>query len=488
MINKTQYKQLLPDASNLIESQRSMGYTFETALADIIDNSISSEAKSIDINFRSLIGNNTPYIAIMDDGNGMSAKELMNAMKYGSSSIFEERSQTDLGRFGLGLKMASFSQCRRLTVISKKNNEINGCQWDLDYISEKNSWLVKILNQEDIQNYSQSNYLNKIDSGTIVIWEVFDRLPENQDFNVVFDEQIEKADNHIALVFHRFISEKKIKISLNGQEVDPIDPYFILNKASQPLEEDYIGIGSNKITVKPYIVPYQNKLSQKEKYLLEKFQDLKLDQGLYIYRNKRLISWGKWFRLVRPNELSNLAKIQIDIPNSMDTKWQIDVKKSTLSIPLYLRNELKRIIAETVGKSIKVYQYRGKRVNSDDLIHVFNRIEKDKKISYQINNENPLIVQLQDSISDKDNRLLKNLLSQIEDNIPLESIRYDLASKNNIEINSKNDDESYEEIMDLLSNFNSAKEKKKFLKALEFHEAYREKRELLRKIEDEYDD
>ncbi|WP_239740899.1 ATP-binding protein [Mammaliicoccus sp. M-M45] len=131
--------ELTPYAPNLVESTRSIGYSFETALADIIDNSISNNATKVDVKYRS---NESPYIAIIDNGRGMSKNSLEQAMRYGSSNSLNERNEEDLGRFGLGLKMASLSQCRKLTVLSKQNNEYAGACWDLDYIYATKKWTL----------------------------------------------------------------------------------------------------------------------------------------------------------------------------------------------------------------------------------------------------------------------------------------------------------------------------------------------------------
>lgn len=166
-------KILIPYAPILVESTRSIGYSFEAALADIIDNSIGKGAKEINVNFR-FIGH--PYIAIIDDACGMSESELESAMRYGSQSSLDARDESDLGRFGLGLKMASLSQCRKLTVISKKDGSINAAKWDLDYIISKGDWVLIRYEEHEINKLLFVDKLNALESGTIVIWEEFDRI------------------------------------------------------------------------------------------------------------------------------------------------------------------------------------------------------------------------------------------------------------------------------------------------------------------------
>lgn len=124
-----------PTADILMMSMRAMGYSFESAVADIIDNSISAESRQVVLRFA--IDPSNLFVAICDDGHGMTSNELFDAMKYGSEQKRDGRSDTDLGRFGLGLKAASLSQCRKLTVASKKNGCVSAYIWDLDVVEEK---------------------------------------------------------------------------------------------------------------------------------------------------------------------------------------------------------------------------------------------------------------------------------------------------------------------------------------------------------------
>ena len=167
------YETLEPRADILMTAIRSIGYTFESALADIIDNSISSGASNIHINFSSI---SPAYISILDDGCGMNLDELRQAMKYGSKDVREKREKEDLGRFGLGLKTASLSQCKRLTVISKKDGHIYGARWDLDIIQNKQAWVLEVLSETEVEEaYPRSTFiplrdLQTYETGTIVLW------------------------------------------------------------------------------------------------------------------------------------------------------------------------------------------------------------------------------------------------------------------------------------------------------------------------------
>ena len=165
-------KENKPTADVLMNSMRAMGYSFEAAIADIVDNSVSAQAKNIILKFP--IGPADCRVAVCDDGIGMSKKELLDAMKYGSQLKSGKRSSDDLGRFGLGMKAASLSQCRRLTVVSKKENKVSAYIWDLDVIEEKKDWYMIDCSKEQIGNIKYIECLDDTESGTIVLWENFD--------------------------------------------------------------------------------------------------------------------------------------------------------------------------------------------------------------------------------------------------------------------------------------------------------------------------
>lgn len=422
-------KELIPYAPNLVESTRSIGYSFETALADIIDNSISNFATRVDVEFRR--GEN-PCVAIIDNGVGMGSITLEQAMRYGSSSSLENRSEEDLGRFGLGLKMASMSQCRKLTVITKRKGVVSAACWDLDHIHRTGKWSLIIYPENTALTLRFANILQDLKSGTIVLWEKLDRISESPlDFEKEFNEKLDYADRHISLVFHRFMDKRETKKTIdfyfNNRKLEPIDPFMTNHKATQPLEEECIFIDRIQMKVKPFIMPYANKLSAEERQFLNKNRDLNLNQGIYIYRNKRLIIWGKWFRIVSENELSRLARVRIDLPNSIDYLWKIDVKKSNAAIPSIIKEQLKMIILRTIGKSEKVYRYRGRKIKTDSYEHVWNKIENRDKFQYVVNRDLPLYKALEDSLSDEQFRLLDVFLNSVEDAFPYDAVYYDKA-------------------------------------------------------------
>ena len=439
-------KILIPNAPILVESTRSIGYSFESAIADIFDNSIGKGAHRIDVFFDSL---NDPYVAILDDACGMTKEELEKAMQYGSKSSLMERDKDDLGRFGLGLKMASLSQCRCLTVITKCDGKIHGARWDLDHIIEMDDWSLIEFNEDEIKNIRYYNHLNEYESGTLVIWENFDRLAEGtNNFERTFDVNIENARKHISLVFHRFMGGEsignKLSIFFNNDKVDPIDPFLTNNPATQVLSEQSVIINDSQIKVRPYILPHISKLKSKDKKTLGELADLRYNQGFYIYRNKRLIIWGTWFRLIKNQELNKLARVKVDIPNSLDSIWQIDIKKSSVSLPDIIKKNLANIVKNTVGQSERVYKYRGRKATNDNLEHIWNVIDNRGTFKYEVNRNISIIQELIDNMDQKQQCYFESLLQLIEQSFPYGDVYYRIA-KNDEQSNlvETNDDEIY---------------------------------------------
>ena len=438
---------LPPYAPNLIESTRSIGYSFEAAVADIIDNSISANASEIRISFES---NDPMWLCIADNGWGMSQEELEKAMQYGSQSSLAERRPDDLGRFGLGLKMASLSQCRKVTVITKKDGIISAACWDLDYITQKEDWELQVFSEEEISKMYGFNYLSEQNSGTIVFWENFDRISESASIvHKAFDEKIDLTRKHIALVFHRFINDEnfnnRIIISMNGDPVTAIDPFLTRHPATQPLSEQVIRIGPNEIRVKPYVLPFLSKISKKDLDSIGGKEDLRQRQGFYIYRNKRLIIWGTWFRLIKQNELGKLARVRVDIPNSLDSLWEIDIKKSSASLPYFIKKELANVVLSTVNRSERVYKYRGRNINTDDLTHIWDAYDDRGTIQYRINRNLPIIKLLEESVDEQSESLFESFLKMLEDSFPYADVYYRMAkAESNIGENAMNDDDVYE--------------------------------------------
>jgi len=423
---------LPPSASALSESMRDLGYSLATAVADIIDNSITAGATEVDV-FCDLTCE-IPTMVILDNGSGMTEQELLVAMKHGSTNPKILRKPNDLGRFGLGLKTASFSQCRNLKVISTINSEICGAEWDLDHISSKDDWCLSILDHVDIKNIPYLNQLTK--TGTAVIWTKLDRLFEDQQGSkreeIVF-EKLDAVDRHLSLVFHRFLAAEvkhhpKLTIRINGHPVKPFDPFCRKIKATQILPEEIVRVAGESVVIQPYILPHHSKLTAEEYDFYEDRSNFISNQGAYIYRNGRLMAWGDWFRLVPKGEATKLARVQIDFPNALDESWTIDIKKSRASPPQEVRERLRQIISKVTSTSTRIHRGRGHKLFQDSPAPLWERYSDKDKIRFELNLSHPLLQKLKDSLSDDQASTLNSYLEAISAAIPVEMIYSDYSS------------------------------------------------------------
>ncbi|MCL4832493.1 MAG: ATP-binding protein [Caldilineaceae bacterium] len=434
------YIDLAPTPVSLIESLRNIGYSIETAIADVIDNSITAGAGQISIRFAWNSGN--PWLAISDNGSGMTKTELIDAMRFGSISPLETRSVDDLGRFGLGMKTASFSQCRHLTVMSKKDGKISCCEWDLNRLSQTDNvgWQLSIvdlaaLHNRNILNSVQDEFLAHFDSGTIIVWEDIDRVKEQVPLakqESHFNGLIDDTRRHLALVFHRYLSpdpgKKKITINMNGNALVAHNPFNPRNLATQELAEQKIVIDGETIVIQPYVLPHHNKVSRQEYIQYSGEGGYLHNQGFYVYRNRRLIIKGTWFRLIKKEELNKLIRVRVDIPNSLDHLWKIDVKKSHAFPPEAIRGELRQVVSKIEISGRKVYQQRGQKLSTNIKTPVWNRIASGGTISYQINRDYPLIRELLNTVSDRQKDILENLITTFESSFPVDMFFNDIAS------------------------------------------------------------
>lgn len=418
-----------PRASILIESMRDIGYSLETALADVIDNSITAGAKTITMVADTNIPE--PYFSIIDDGNGMDADELLDAMRLGSRSPLDKRVSGDLGRFGLGMKTASFSQCRRLTVVSRKNGKTACARWDLDNVEKVDDWLVEL--PSDATEIPCADKLGQ--NGTLILWEKLDRLVDRSstyDGNRHLVRRIDEAIEHLELVFHRFLSgergTKRVTMLLNGRRLEPFDPFHTAHPATITGPVEVIRLNGQEITVQTFTLPHHKKTSLPdwEKYA-GRAGYLK-NQGFYVYRGKRLIIHGTWFGLARQMELTKLARVRIDMPNGLDADWKIDVKKASAHPPHQVRDRLRRII-ETIGATSKrVYTARGRKLISDSRLPVWLRIQDKNEISYRVNPDHPVLAEFMSRLSDEMKQDFLKIVEMTGAAIPIDALFADISS------------------------------------------------------------
>lgn len=423
---------LPPSAASLTASMRDLGYSLETAVADLIDNSISAGSTRVDI-FCDL-SRDDPTLVIADDGHGMNADEMVAAMRHGASNPRQERAATDLGRFGLGLKTASFSQCRRLTVASSQSGERCAAEWNLDLVDKKDDWLISIFEEDEIHSLPYIDSLSQ--TGTIVVWRSLDRLFEEETGvkrDEIVNEKLDVLERHISLVFHRYLSgeirgRKKLSISINGHPVEAFDPFCRKNPATQILPEEIIHIGAASVRMQPFILPHHSRLSAKEYDYYQDRSDFISNQGAYIYRNGRLMAWGDWFRLIPKGEATKLARVQIDFPSSLDESWTIDIKKSRARPPHAVRERLRQVIARVSGRSTTVHRKRGQKLFQEIEAPLWERYADQGKIRYTLNLSHPLVLALAENLHGENQARLELLLQSISSSLPIEMIYSDYST------------------------------------------------------------
>ena len=418
---------LPPRAHTLISATRHIGYSLEAAVADLIDNSIAAGAKTINIFFDDVVAES--YIAILDDGCGMDCDELTNAMQYGSADPNKARAENDLGRYGLGLKTASMSQCKSMTVISKKSS-ISARRWDLDYIENHKDlvWPLLILDNSEWECLPCVKELTKMRTGTLVLWNKIDFGGAYDE--TTFDDAMYKMTEHLSLVFHRYLHGendiRKIKIRINGSDLVAKDPFLQYCsgekhghqcKATQPL-----GVGKDRIMLQAFTLPHNKELTDKMRESLGTERQLKRTQGFYIYRNKRLITYGSWFGLKAQGEFFKLARVKVDIPNSLDMKWSLDVKKSIAIPPKQVVSGLRAYVDSVVKQSknaIRVEVF-GRKARPDDDVQVWNATTSEGVVtSVEINRKHPVIKAALEM-----NIVNEKLLQLLERTLPIDVIYY----------------------------------------------------------------
>jgi hypothetical protein len=422
-----------PRAGAMLESLRGLGYTTAAALADIVDNSISAGATEVEIDFT--WSGTSSSVAVLDNGRGMDDAELESAMRLGDRSPLEKRDQTDLGRFGMGLKTASFSQCRRLTVASVKNGATSCLRWDLDALAAypDGGWLL--FEGPSLGSETLLAPVSRMKSGTLVLWETLDRIVTNGYVANDFNDLIDRVELHFAMVFHRLIQgpNARLKILLNGNRVMPWDPFMTGHAAKtwdSPIARTTTESGI--VEVECHVLPHRDKLSPPEFDAGGGPEGWTAQQGIYIYRNERLLMAGGWLglgqgRAWNREESYRLARIRLDIPNTADAEWKIDIRKSTARPPVSIRLWLTRLAEDTRERARKVFAYRGSptSVLGGGSIEQAWRLERSRTgVRYKIDEKHPVVSAVLDGAGEL-RPMVKAMLRVVEETVPVQRIWLD---------------------------------------------------------------
>lgn len=424
--------ELPPNPQLLLNSLRSTGYTLKSAVADVIDNSISAQASEIAIRFKGDYTGNKPWIAICDNGEGMDRETLFQSMKFGSRELDSERGGVlDLGRFGLGMKTASISQCRKLTVFSWQNNICSALCWDLDKITT--TWEIIELNAAEIEGHGIiQEIINSLDfnitkSGTVVLWEVLDRdaLINQENMNDSMDE----VATHISEVFHRFMQKEVghdtvIRFTMNGRVIEPLSPFGPNVQCKYILKNDSFKCHGHTVKYQPYILPRAIDYEKESDYT--KYggkQGYLQNQGFYIYRNRRLIEKATWFRKLKKEYKTQLLRIQLDIPAELDEFWGIDVRKSQTTPPLDVQDKVCGIVESAMKEARKHWDCGtgNIKITQDSLDPIWAikaKGGKNPQYSYELNNSHPLYRLIMRNLPKEIRSLFTEYASTISETFP----------------------------------------------------------------------
>lgn len=434
---KSKTRSAPPHAMAMLESLRGLGYSTSAALADIIDNSISAGAGEVRLDFA--WDGPGSRITILDDGRGMEDAELESAMRLGDKNPLDTRSTCDLGRFGMGLKTASFSQCRRLTVATIKGGVSSCLRWDLDELAAvpDGGWLLFEGPAKGSEPHIAG--LKGKKAGTVVLWETMDRIVTagyTADDYLALTVEVEA---HLAMVFHRLLQgpRGRLKLLLNGRAIDPWDPFMSGHPAkpwTSPTTKHSTDYGT--VAVQCHVLPHRDKLTPAEFEANGGPAGWTAQQGFYVYRNERLLVAGGWLglgnsRAWNREEAHRLARIRLDIPNTADADWKIDVRKSTARPPVSLRPWLTLLAENTRERARRVFAYRGTPTpaQGNTPIEQAWRIERAKDgMRYRIEESHPSVAAVLANVGELA-PLVKAMLRVIEETVPVQRIWLDTAEQ-----------------------------------------------------------
>jgi hypothetical protein len=359
----------IPSAKRLISSLRDLGYGFTDAVAEIVDNSIQAGANVIQVNLH--FDGQDSFLTILDNGVGMMPSEIREAMRFGSMRDYD---QDDLGKFGLGLKTSSLSQCDCLTVASRsssKKAQIHSYCWDMNHIDRVDQWEILPVSIDELHNVVVEHLYST--TGTAVTWEKLNRLLNFQDpAGGRAENDIKKLSQDLkvslGVTFHRYLTgeqrSRKVIIFVNGDLVEAWDPFCRCEKNTLELEPFTVSISmegkKGVVKFRPFILPIQSKFSSPSAHLraggLEKWNK---QQGFYIYRAGRLLQSGGWCGLRTSDEHSKLARVLVEIPAGFDDLFKVNISKMKINFPREIREETIQKLAPVIKKANDLYRSHG---------------------------------------------------------------------------------------------------------------------------------
>ena len=419
-----------PEPVGMVASLSSLGYSLPDAVADLVDNSVSAKAGTIDVEFT--WNGRSSWVAVVDDGRGMSEEALVTAMTVAARWSATDRTSTDLGRYGVGLKSASFSQCRLLTVCTAEaDGNWRSRTWDLDVIEQAGQW--RLLRQPPVEAEKALEQLTAGRSvGTIVLWH---RLAGYREITAAdgkaqqqFYDEAEKVRSHLGLVFARFLTgSAALTLRVTGLAVEPWDPFLSSHPSVLHHPVENLPLEGHRVRVEAYLLPGLQRLTPAEAERAGGPKGWLRQQGFYVYRRNRLILAGSWLgiRGLRREEKYNLARIAVDIPVQTDAQWQVDVRKATVVPPVALRQHLQRIARTVRSSAAETVRNRGQiaaRQRAENLSFAWNVRRHENTVQCRINRKHPMVqAVLREGGGDPAN--LRALLRLLEETVPVPALR-----------------------------------------------------------------
>jgi hypothetical protein len=362
-------EKIVPSAARTVGSLRDIGYDAPRAIADLVDNSLAADATQVDVTLH--FDGDRSWIRVADNGVGMDASTLLEAMRYGSERVY---GSDDLGKFGFGLKTASTSQCRSVTVASRmatQNARMEVRCLNLDHIEATNEWQVLVLRGSERPD--QVTEPLRSHTGTVVLWDDLDRILEYKDpwgewARKKLLSLAEDVDLYLGMVFHRFLAGevlgKRLTIRVNGSKVRPWDPFCRDEPKTEELPAKDLSVASDTgfglVRVRSYVLPRQNEFSSDAAWRRASgIQNWNRQQGFYIYRANRMIQSGGWNRMRTSDEHTKLARVSLDFFPNLDALFGINIAKVYVSLPQELRDQLEPIVSQVARRADQRYRAGG---------------------------------------------------------------------------------------------------------------------------------
>lgn len=434
-----------PAASALLEALRGLGYSPEAAIADLIDNSIAAGARHVRVDF--LWDGQASVVRLVDDGRGMDGRTLFEAMRPGGRHPLLVRDPQDLGRFGLGLKTASLSQGRVLAVVSRTADGVESQRsWDLDYVARADEWRLLRNIPADVRDHAT---VPGEGGGTTVVIGRLDRLlgedMESDAAQALFQAIARRVERHLAMTFHRFLEGPQPRLDITiaggdgGAHIAPWDPFLQWHPATTATPVERLAHRSGAIEVQGFVLPHRDKMTA------DQFDDAAgpdgwiAHEGFFIYRNRRLLVAGGWLglgsgRRWTRDDVHRLARLRLDLPNSGDGDWKVDIRKSIATPPPALRPRLQGLADQVRKDAREVFAWRGGRSAKQPralVLRVWNTVEAARGTVYRIDRAHPAVQRALDAAG-AGRRFAEEMLTVIEAGLPVQRIWLDVAEQGDL--------------------------------------------------------